>query len=328
MHNLLFFGTPDFAIPSLQALLESAQYRLVAVVTETDKPAGRGQKLQAPSVKRYALERGLVVLQPVSLKGVAPTSTTDPNDGDALRLREILAAGNIDAAITVAYGKIIPRRLLDAPRCGIINVHASLLPRWRGAAPIQRALLTGDTHTGVCIMQTEASLDTGPVFYQKAMAIHPSDTYGSLHDSLATLGAESLITALPQILSGVARATTQSSEGVTYAEKWTIEDAHITWSEEADALVRRIRASNPLPGARTSFAGQPIKIFAASRAPELAYSAAAPGTIVDVQRKRIIVACGEQQYIAPEEIQLSGRKRMPIAAAMQGYTFTVGEMFV
>lgn len=327
--SVVFFGTPEFALPALSALTSLPAANILAVVSETDKPAGRGHTLTAPPVKRWALEHGLRVLQPHSLRGVAPTSKLlpDPTDTDALSLREMLKEAQPDIGITVAYGKILPTRFLDSFRCGVINVHASLLPRWRGAAPLQRAIHAGDSESGVCIMQTEASLDTGPVFARAEVALAANETLGSLHDKLAVLGASTLRSSIEAIISGTLPAIAQPSEGVTYAEKWTTEDATLRWDESFTEIDRRIRASNPSPGARTGYQGDIFKIFAVTKAPNLSYPPASPGTIVDVQRKQIVVACGSGDYLIPSEVQLAGRKRMPIVAALQGCTFKPGDKF-
>ncbi|MCL4124152.1 UNVERIFIED_CONTAM: hypothetical protein GTU68_012986 [Idotea baltica] len=315
-YSIIFFGSPEFAIPSLEAITRLEDCKILAVVTETDKPAGRGHKLKSPPIKSWADAHNLPVLQPNSLKGTPPKSKNSP--ADTLP----------DIGITVAYGKILSTLFIETPRLGIINVHASLLPRWRGAAPLQRAILAGDAETGVCLMQTERELDTGAVFHRKNCTIDTHETLGSLHDKLAVLGAEALNSALPDILAGKCKASAQLEDGVSYADKWTTEDSQLRWADSYAEIERRVRACSPTPGTRTNHQESGlVKIYAVEQAPNYSYPAKPPGTIVDVQRKKIIISCGNNEFLVPTEIQLAGRKRMPIASAMQGFKFEIGESF-
>ena len=244
--RVIFAGTPDFAAAALAAIV-AAGHDVSLVLTQPDRPAGRGMNLMPSPVKKLAQAHGLEVFQPLSLKNT--------------EAQERIAAQQADVMVVAAYGLILPQVVLDMPRFGCINIHASLLPRWRGAAPIQRALLAGDAETGVCIMQMEAGLDTGPVLLRGAFAITPSDTTASLHDRLAELGARLVVEALPLL---PLPAQPQPIEGVTYAHKIEKAEALIDWRRSAAELDRHIRAFNPFPGAQAIFAGQTVKLWAAA----------------------------------------------------------------
>ena len=237
------------------------------------------------------------------------------------------AAGPIDAFVIVAYGKIIPRPLLSLPPHGMLNVHGSLLPRWRGAAPIHRALFAGDERTGICIMKTAYELDTGPVYYREELPIDDSDTFGSLHDKMAELGARALCKALPEILAGTLQAVEQEEVGITYADKWQKEDSQIRWDESADVTLRRIRTCAPYPGARTKKGDLLIKVFAAHLRADQNYQPAPPGTVVEVNAGELVVATGSSQYISLDELQLAGKTRLPVADVLRGKSFQVGDTF-
>jgi methionyl-tRNA formyltransferase len=274
--KIVFAGTPDFAVPALRAAANRAE--VVAVYTQPDRPAGRGRGLQASPVKLEALQRGIPVLQPDSLK--------TPASRDALRA---LAP---ELMVVVAYGLILPRAILDIPEQGCWNVHASLLPRWRGAAPIQRAIEAGDTQTGVCLMRMEAGLDTGPVLLSQATDIGAEETAGDLHDRLAAMGAQVLADGL-----GLLRATMlpvarpQAEEGVTYARKLEKSEARLDWDGAAVALANQVRAFNPWPMAEAEVAGERLRGVQA-QALSLAHGAA-PGTLLHAGRAGIDVACGD-----------------------------------
>ena len=275
--RILFAGTPDFAVPSLAALL-AAGHEVVGVYTQPDRPAGRGRKLQMSPVKALALEHGLPVQQPVSLK----------RDPEAL---ERLRAFGADLMVVVAYGLLLPPAVLEAPRLGCVNVHASLLPRWRGAAPIQRAILAGDSETGICIMRMEAGLDTGPVYHRVVTAIEARETGGTLHDRLSELGARALIAALPGIAAGSTPPEPQDEALATYAHKLTKEEAVIDWTWTAEAIERQIRAFDPWPVAQTSLDGATLRIWEA-QAEAASDAAEAPGTVIQADRSGIRVATG------------------------------------
>ncbi|MDR7194279.1 methionyl-tRNA formyltransferase [Luteimonas terrae] len=274
--KLVFAGTPDFAVPSL--LAADARHEVVAVYTQPDRPAGRGRALTASPVKQMALERGLTVHQPERLKGAEVLDT--------------LRALEPDLMIVVAYGLLLPQAVLDIPRFGCWNVHASLLPRWRGAAPIQRAIQAGDAETGVCLMQMEKGLDTGPVLMRQSTLITPEDTGGSLHDRLAALGAQVLADGLGLLRAGIhPERKVQPEAGVTYAHKLDKAEARLDWSQAAGMLADTVRAFNPWPVAEAEVAGERLRIHAATALP-LAH-AQTPGTVLFAGRNGIDIACGE-----------------------------------
>jgi methionyl-tRNA formyltransferase len=289
--RLVFAGTPDFALASLRALVEAGQVP-IAALTQPDRPAGRGKKLTASPVKRYALERGIPVLQPESLRDEAAASE--------------LAALEPDLLVVAAYGLILPQNVLDIPTHGCLNVHASVLPRWRGAAPIQAAILAGDEVTGVSLMSMTAGLDCGPVFHVEKALIHERETAGELHDRLAALGGEVLVAKLDAIIAGDIPAEEQDDSLATYAPKIAKDDARIDWSLSADEVARRIRAYNPFPGAFCFVGETRIKIWRAS----LIDGAGDPGTILHYDRDAIVVGCGAGA-LSLEELQLPGKRRAP-----------------
>ena len=273
--RILFAGTPEFAVPPLAALLD-AGHQVVAVYTQPDRPAGRGRQIQPSPVKALALERGIPVEQPVSLK-------RDPEAVDRLRA---LAP---DLMIVVAYGLLLPPVVLEIPRLGCVNVHASLLPRWRGAAPIQRAVLAGDPETGVCVMRMEEGLDTGPVYRRLATPIGPRETAGQLHDRLASLGAQALLEALPDILAG-AVPEPQNPALATYANKLVKEEARIDWFAPAERTACQIRAFDPWPVAEARLDGTVLRIWEAEALSKP--TEAKPGTVLETGRDGILVATG------------------------------------
>ncbi|MFV0277777.1 MAG: methionyl-tRNA formyltransferase [Parahaliea sp.] len=309
--RLIFAGTPDFAAHHLDALLHSP-HQLAAVYTQPDRPAGRGKKLQASPVKQRALTAGLPVYQPRSLR-------------DAAAQAELAALG-ADAMIVVAYGLILPQTVLDAPRLGCLNVHASLLPRWRGAAPIQRAIEAGDSETGVTIMQMDAGLDTGAMLATARCAIGPQTTAASLHDELAALGAPSLLAVLADLPRHQARAKPQDDSLANYAGKLLKTEAWLDWQLDAATLERRIRAFNPFPACFGELAGQRVKIWRAS--PGDSDVASAPGTILRSDSDGIVVACGSGS-LTIESLQLPGGKALPVGEVLnaRGELFAVGARF-
>lgn len=266
--RIVFMGTPDFSVPVLDALVD-AGHEICAVYCQPPRPAGRGKKDRPSSVQARAEALQLDVRYPVSLKG--PADQAD------------FAALGADVAVVVAYGLILPQAILDAPRHGCLNIHASLLPRWRGAAPIHRAIMAGDTETGVCIMQMEAGLDTGPVLLRRATPIEPEETTGQLHDRLSNIGAEAIVTALDDLAALVPEP--QPEAGIVYAEKIDKSEARLDWAWHAAEVDRHIRGLSPFPGAWTEFDGQRIK-FLSSR---LAQGCGAPGEVLD---DALTVACG------------------------------------
>lgn len=298
--KIVFAGTPEFAAVSLRALLASG-HRVEAVLTQPDRPAGRGRKLVASPVKQLAERHGLSVLQPETLKDET--------------IRAALTRLQPDVIVVVAYGLIVPPAVLSLPRYGCINVHASLLPRWRGAAPIQRAIEAEDRETGVGIMQMEAGLDTGPVLLEKRIPIEPSDTGGTLHDRLADLGAEALMEALADLPAHLAAARPQAQAGVTYAHKLQREDARLDWTQDAVRLAAGVRAFNPWPVAWTALDGQPVRVWRAHAIEQDAV--AAPGTLLRSEPEGLAVACG-QGILVLEEVQLPGGRPLPVAELLRG----------
>lgn len=295
--DIIFAGTPEFAVPSLAALID-AGHRISAVYTQPDRPAGRGRKLQISPVKELALSRGIPVHQPTSLK-------RDPQAVDTLR------ALGADLMVVVAYGLLLPTSVLEAPRLGCVNVHASLLPRWRGAAPIQRAVLAGDDLSGICIMQMEAGLDTGPVFHRVTTPLAPRETGGSLHDRLAQLGARALVDALPAIADGSHPPRPQEDAGVTYAHKLTKDEAVIDWTRDALAIERLVRAFDPWPVAQTRVEDAVVRIWDAVAEPATAISAP-PGQVIAADRAGILVATGAGA-LRITRLQPPGKKPMSAA---------------
>ncbi|MEP7096179.1 MAG: methionyl-tRNA formyltransferase [Dokdonella sp.] len=293
--RVVFAGTPEFALPSLRACLLSGAH-VVAVYTQPDRPAGRGRKLAQSPVKHAALEAGIAVEQPESLRDK--------------RARERLAGYAPDLIIVVAYGLILPKSVLAMARLGCWNVHASLLPRWRGAAPIQRAILAGDSETGVNLMQMEAGLDTGPVLLQRRTPIAPDDTGGSLHDRLAALGADALGDGLARVLRGEnLSATAQDVEGVAYAHKLDKAEARLDWNESAAALARKVRAFDPWPVAEAQIHGERVRIWSAEAIAGTAH--AQPGSLFATPRDALDIATGDG-VLRIHEVQRDGGRRMPV----------------
>ncbi len=309
--RLAFAGTPDFAAASLQAVLDSP-HEVVAVLTQPDRAAGRGKKVQMSPVKQLAQAHHIDVLQPENLKGEA--------------IRQQLRDLNLDALVVVAYGLIIPQVVLDIPRLGCLNVHGSLLPRWRGAAPIQRAISVGDTETGNTIMQMEAGLDTGPMLLSEALPIGDSETGGELHDRLAAQGARLLVNVLNDLEPYLANATVQPDDGVTYAHKLSKAEGQLDFRLPTRALYNRIRAFNPFPVAWVPLKGQPMRIWKASESPLPGKDDDEPGHILNVDDNGIQVATGDG-ILTLEELQLPGKRRMAVADLLRGNPdlFQVGE---
>lgn len=305
--RVAFAGTPDFALPALAALL--AQHSVVGVLTQPDRPRGRGQKLAASPVKIAALASELPLAQPQTLTSAAA--------------RAQLEAWRAQVLVVVAYGLILPPEVLVLPPLGCINIHASLLPRWRGAAPIQRAILAGDTETGVTIMQMDSGLDTGPVLLQRRLAISASHTSGSLQDALSRLGAGALLEALEGLAAGTLKASPQPPEGVTYAPKIQKAEARIDWSRDALAIERQIRAFNPWPVAETALDGEPLRILEAQAEPaaippDKADKSDDYGVIIAVHDDFMRVRCG-RGCLCVTQVQRPGRRRV----ALRDYSHSV-----
>lgn len=293
--NIVFAGTPDFAVPPLEYLIK-AGYPVRAVFTQPDRPAGRGRKLSPGPVKAIALHHDIPVYQPLSFRSA---------DSQAM-----LSALHPDIMIVVAYGLILPTQVLKIPRLGCINLHASLLPRWRGAAPIQRSIMAGDLETGVTLMQIEERLDAGPMMAAKRCLIAPDDNAKTLHDKLSILGAELLIEMLPEVLAGTANPEIQSEALCCHASKLEKAEAPIDWRQSAVAISRKIRALNPWPVAETTFDQTTLRIWSASVVGcEQGFPSGTPGQMLRTAEREMIVYCGEGMLYL-DEVQLPGGRRM------------------
>ena len=304
--KIIFAGTPDFAAAALNAIA-AAGFDIPLVLTQPDRPKGRGMQLAPSPVKQAALELGLRVAQPEKLR----------NNAEALQMLKEVEA---DVMVVAAYGLILPQDVLDTPKHGCLNIHASLLPRWRGAAPIQRAIEAGDAETGVCIMQMDIGLDTGGVVSEHRYAIQPTDTANKVHDALMNLGAAAIVADLQQLKTeGRLKSVKQPEEGVTYAQKLSKEEARIDWNESAAVIERKIRAFNPVPAAWVEYQGKPMKIWRA----EVVAQQGRAGEVLSCSSDGLIIACGENA-LKITELQPSGSKRMDIAAFAAGHTVEAG----
>ncbi|GAB3541424.1 methionyl-tRNA formyltransferase [Noviherbaspirillum agri] len=313
--KIIFAGTPEFAAVALKAM-HDAGFDIRLVLTQPDRPAGRGMQLQTSPVKQYALLHGIPVAQPVSLRlnGKYPDVAQEAHD--------LLKSTDHDVMVVAAYGLILPRSVLDIPKYGCINIHASLLPRWRGAAPIHRAIEAGDAETGVTIMQMEEGLDTGPMLSMERLPIAADDTTGSLHDKLATLGGRMIVDALRNLESGTLTAVAQPEAGVTYAAKIAKEEAALDFSQPAEVLLRKIRAFNPFPGATGLFNDVPVKLWRAELVPQS--TQAAPGEVLAANpQDGVVVACG-RDALRIRELQKPGGKRLPAAEFLKGFPLEGG----
>ncbi len=331
--RIVFAGTPEFAAMALEAIV-AAGFPVPLVLTQPDRPAGRGMKLHASAVKQAALKHDIPVAQPPSLRreGKYPAEATAALDQ--------LRATPHDVMVVAAYGLLLPQEVLDIAPLGCINIHGSLLPRWRGAAPIHRAIQAGDTQTGITIMQMDAGLDTGPMLSVSSLPIALSDTTATLHDKLAALGASMIVDALANLEQQNAeqlhagrparerlRATPQPDDGATYAQKIGKEEAALDWSLPADVLARQIRAFDPFPGAVAHWNGSALKIWSAELADAPGDEfALAPGTVVSADPQGIVVACGERA-LRLTELQKPGGKRLPVREFLAGATVSPGQQF-
>ena len=313
--RVIFAGTPEFARVAL-AQLHAAGFTIPLVLTQPDRPAGRGMKLQPSAVKQFALEQSLPVAQPRSLRldGKFPA--------DAQEARDAIAAAQADVMVVAAYGLILPLWTLTAPRLGCLNIHASLLPRWRGAAPIHRAIEAGDLETGVTIMQMDEGLDTGDMLLTERLPIRhagpDADTTATLHDRLAMLGGRMVVEALELAACGGLQATPQPAEGITYAHKIEKAESLIDWRLSATALDQRVRAFDPFPGASSLLQGEAIKVWACRPAAEVGTIAVPPGTILQADADGLAVQCGSG-VLWPTLLQRAGGKRLPVADFLRGF---------
>lgn len=315
--RVIFAGTPEFAAVAL-ARIHAAGHIVPLVLTQPDRPAGRGMKLQASAVKQLALQHGMPVAQLRSLRldGKYPE--------DAAAAQQAIHDAQADVMVVAAYGLILPQWVLDAPRLGCLNIHASLLPRWRGAAPIHRAIEAGDAQTGVTIMQMDAGLDTGAMLLTDTLSIAPDDTTASLHDRLAEMGGDLILQALVQAQAGLLKPVAQPEVGVTYAHKIDKAEAAIDWTQAAEVLARRVRAFNPFPGATGHVAGEAIKLWQAHV--QTRAHAAKPGTVLSADVQGVCVACG-QDVLCVTQLQRAGGKRLSAADFLRGFPLTAGKCF-
>ena len=316
--RVIFAGTPEFARVALARLL-AAGFDVPLVLTQPDRPAGRGMKLHASPVKQWAQSHAIAVAQPRSLRldGKYPE--------DAASARQAIEAANADAMVVAAYGLILPQWVLDTPRLGCLNIHASLLPRWRGAAPIHRAIEAGDVQTGVTLMQMDAGLDTGDMLLTETIAIENTDTTGTLHDRLAALGGEMMVRALALAASGELQPLKQPEAGVSYAHKIDKSEASVNWQDSAEVIGRRIRAFDPFPGASTSLDGEAIKFFSYEINSELRPHNVRCGTILSANDAGVSVACG-QGVLRLLELQRAGGKRLKAADFLRGFALVPGQV--
>jgi methionyl-tRNA formyltransferase len=315
--RVIFAGTPEFARVALERL-HAAGHVIALVLTQPDRPAGRGMKLQASPVKQFAQTQGLPVAQPqgLRLQGKYPQ--------DALAAQAAIGAARADVMVVAAYGLILPQWVLDTPRLGCLNIHASLLPRWRGAAPIHRAIEAGDAQTGVTLMQMDAGLDTGDMLQVEALPITPDDTTATVHDKLADLGGRMIVDALRHAAAGPLARTPQPETGVTYAHKIEKAEAEIDWSLSAQVIERRLRAFDPFPGATSHVQGEAVKLW---RAQYGAADIGAPaGTVLAADDAGVLVACGSGA-LRLTQLQRAGGKRLAAADFLRGFPLAPGQRF-
>lgn len=318
--RVIFAGTPEFAAVAL-AQLHAAGHDIVLVMSQPDRPAGRGMKLQASPVKQFALQHHLPVAQPQGLRLDGKYAQ------DAAQAQQAIAAAQADVMVVAAYGLILPQWVLDAPRWGCLNIHASLLPRWRGAAPIHRAIEAGDAQTGITIMQMDAGLDTGDMLLVEREPIHAGDTTAVLHDRLAAIGGQLIVQALAAMQGPGLVRTPQPEQGVTYAHKIEKTEAALDWRLDASTLERRVRAFNPFPGASAGLAGEThevLKVWQARAEP--GPSNRAPGTVLSADAEGVRVACG-QGVLCATQLQRAGGKRLNAADFLRGFPMQVGQRF-
>lgn len=337
-YRIVFFGSSDFAIPAFKALAGCSSYAILAVVSQPDRPSGRGQKLTPTPLKQAALELGLQTFEPISLKSLMPANPDEhhqhthlyelASQKSAKTLAEFLNENRpIDALVVASYGLIIPHILIDYAPSGIVNIHPSALPRWRGAAPLQHTIFAGDSYTEVCLMKAEEGVDTGPVFARRQIEISDSMTYGELLSSTSQIGADMLIEHLPAIIEGTLKPSPQDDTIETYASKWEKHDCQIVWDEDAAITHRRIRTCSPTPGAFSFFRGQPVKLYSSEVLQSKSYPPSASGIIVAIESERLVVACGNNSFLAIKELQLAGKKRLETQDVVNGYKLQVGERF-
>ena len=306
MTRVVFMGTPDFAVPPLRALLAAPGFDVIGVVTQPDRPAGRGNTIQQSPIKQAALATNIPVIQPQKLREPGAV--------------EQLQAWQPELIVVAAFGQILRQQVLDLPRYGCINVHASLLPRWRGAAPIQAAIRAGDTQTGITIMKMDAGLDTGPMLSQRGIPILPTDTGSTLHDKLAELGGPLLIETLEKYLRAEITPQPQDESAQTYAPMLKKEEGAIDWTQPAEAIERQVRAFDPWPGTYTQWNGQTLKILSGT---VVSNRDAAPGLVIRLPDGMVGIGTGRGVYV-PDRVQLAGRPVTPMSAFVNGHSTFVG----
>lgn len=312
--KVVFMGTPDFAVPTLKAIAESEKHSVAAVVTQPDKPKGRGKKILFPPVKEFALENNIPVLQPTKMK--------DEN------FVEQLKNCNADVFVVVAYGRILTEEILSIPKFGCINVHGSLLPKYRGAAPIQRAIIEGEVVTGVTIMYMEKGLDTGDMLLKEEIAINSDDTYGSLHDKMAPIGAKALIETLELIENGEATPVKQDNSLSTYAHMIQKDTGHIDWNKNSSEIVNLVRGLNPSPTAYTLYNGEVFKIYKSEEVSNGEKYSGESGCVVDIFNKKGIVVKTGNSAVILTEIQAKGGKKMSAADYLRGHLIEKGTVLL
>ena len=313
--NVIFFGTPHFSFPSLTTLLAVPNVSIRAVVTQPDRPAGRGDKIQSSPIKQLALQHQITVLQPTSLKKELP-----------LFLESLQELGPFDVGVVIAFGQILPKAVLDLPQHGCINIHASLLPRWRGAAPIQRAILSGDHETGVCLMRMDEGLDTGAIYSRQSVPILATDTCQTIHDSLADIGAKLLCSDLNAIIEGRSTPVEQPNIGITYANKIAASEGLINWSTSSREIALTVRAFSPRPGCFTFWRGERLKILLAHESTFSSETIATPGSVISIHGGYLEVACGSGSLLI-EQLQVAGKRQMSTAEFLRGTVLSPGERF-
>ena len=313
--NVIFFGTPHFSVPSLTTLLAVPNVSIRAVVTQPDRPAGRGDKIQSSPIKQLALQHQITVLQPTSLKKELP-----------LFLESLQELGPFDVGVVIAFGQILPKAVLDLPQHGCINIHASLLPRWRGAAPIQRAILSGDHETGVCLMRMDEGLDTGAIYSRQSVPILATDTCQTIHDSLADIGAKLLCSDLNAIIEGRSTPVEQPNIGITYANKIAASEGLINWSTSSREIALTVRAFSPRPGCFTFWRGERLKILLAHESTFSSETIATPGSVISIHGGYLEVACGSGSLLI-EQLQVAGKRQMSTAEFLRGTVLSPGERF-
>ncbi len=316
--NLIFAGTPEFAATALQALI-AAGHNICAVYTQPDRPSGRGQKLTPSAVKALALTHNIPVYQPLHLK-----SSTEEGLAAQTELAKIIADHKVDVMVVAAYGLILPQTVLDMPRLGCLNIHASLLPRWRGAAPIHRAILAGDTETGITIMQMDAGLDTGDMLYEAKLAIENNDTSATLHDRLAILGGEAIVHTLENLAQYQTDKTKQNNELANYAAKLTKAEGKIDWTQPAAVLDRLIRGLQPWPVAYTQMGDDVLRVWSAVL-PETNENSGQAGEIIHIDKYGVTVCCGDGQALRLTQLQWAGGKPLNSVQILQAQKLQIGQ---